>query len=127
MTRRLLLTVFVAWSAFAYRFSAPYFHNDHFEHLSMARQMLSGEWPMRDFIDPGRPLTVALSALGQWIAPNLLSEAILTMGALAVGAALTFWVASQASRSFLLGLAAAATVIAILPRLYSYPKILAFP
>ena len=92
----------------------------------MARQMLFGELPMRDFIDPGRPLTVALSALGQWIAPNLLSEAILTMGALAVGAAITFWLASRASRSLILGLAAAGLVIAILPRLYSYPKILVF-
>jgi hypothetical protein len=126
-TRRVFVAIVVAWAAFAYRFSAPYFHNDHFEHLSMARQMLFGEWPMRDFIDPGRPLTVALSALGQWIAPNLLSEAILTMGALAIGAALTFWLASLAARSTLLGLAAAAVVIAILPRLYSYPKIVAFP
>src|SRR5688572_8855895 len=92
----------------------------------MARQLLFGEWPMRDFIDPGRPLTVALSAVGQWIAPNLRSEAILTMGALAVGAGITFWLASQASRSLLLGLAAAAVVILILPRLYSYPKILVF-
>src|SRR6478735_5843271 len=113
-TRRVIVAIVVAWAAFAYRFSAPYFHNDHFEHLSMARQMLFGEWPMRDFIDPGRPLAVALSALGQWIAPNLLSEAILTMGALAIGAALTFWLASQAARSMLLGVGAAAVVIAIL-------------
>jgi hypothetical protein len=45
MTRRVWLALFVAWTAFAYRFSAPYFHNDHFEHLSMARQMLFGELP----------------------------------------------------------------------------------
>src|SRR4051794_32140119 len=112
MTRRGWLAIFVTWTAFAYRFSAPYFHNDHFEHLSMARQMLFGEWPIRDFIDPGRPLTVALSAVGQWAAPNLLSEAILTMGALAIGAALTFLLARAAPRPVLVGLAAPRRVVA---------------
>jgi hypothetical protein len=44
------------------------FNNDHFVHLSAAQQMLYGDWPTKDFIDIGRPLTILVSALGQrWI------------------------------------------------------------
>lgn len=120
------VTLAVAWIAFAFRYSAPYFHNDHFEHLSMARQMLFGELPGRDFIDPGRPLTVGLSALGQWLSPTLFSEALLTIGLLAIGTAITFVLAARAARSVVLGLAGAVMITAIAPRLYSYPKILVF-
>ena len=42
--------------AFFYQVTRPAFLNDHFDHLSKARQMLHGEYPVRDFFDPGRPL-----------------------------------------------------------------------
>lgn len=117
----------MAWVAFAVRFQAPEFHNDHFEHLSMARQVLFGELPGRDFFDPGRPLTVLLSAAGQALSGHsLLGEALLTIGALAVGAAVVFWLASGISRSIAAGALAALLVIAIWPRLYAYPKIFVF-
>ncbi|HEY5949551.1 MAG TPA: hypothetical protein VIV40_28850, partial [Kofleriaceae bacterium] len=122
----IVLALVCGWIAFAYRFPDVYFHNDHFEHLSMARQMLFGELPGRDFFEPGRPLTVALSALGQWLSPTLLSEALLTVGGLAVGAALTGWVACTLSGSLLAGALAGWLVIAIAPRLYAYPKVLVF-
>jgi hypothetical protein len=32
------------------------FVNDHFVYISGGRQMLFGEWPTRDWIDPGLPL-----------------------------------------------------------------------
>ena len=37
--------------------------NDHYMHLAWAQQLLFGEMPGRDFVDPGMPLTYALSAL----------------------------------------------------------------
>jgi hypothetical protein len=124
---RIVAALLVGWTAFAYRIHEPYFHNDHFEHLSMARQMQFGELPVRDFFDPGRPLTLYLSALGQTaLGGHLLSEAILTVGALAIGTALTFWLASAAARLAIIGLLSAVLLIAIAPRLYSYPKVIVF-
>ena len=38
------------------------FPNDHFLYISGGRQMLFGEWPTRDFIDPGMPFMFAASA-----------------------------------------------------------------
>jgi hypothetical protein len=117
----------IGWVAFAFRFQAPDFHNDHFEHLSMARQVLFGELPGRDFFDPGRPLTVLLSAGAQALfGHSLFGEALLTIGALALGAAIVFWLAAGVARSYLAAALAALVVIAITPRLYSYPKIIVF-
>src|SRR5687768_11111255 len=117
----------VGWATFAFRFQQPSFQNDHFEHLSMARQMLAGELPGRDFFDPGRPLTVALSAIAQQVlGQTLLSEALLTIGAIAIGTAITFWLARQASGSAIIALLAAILTAAISPRLYAYPKVIVF-
>jgi hypothetical protein len=55
------MAVFTA--AFLYQFASARFSNDHFDHLSKAVQVLHGEYPVRDFLDPGRPLTIALSAV----------------------------------------------------------------
>lgn len=124
---RLAAAIVVGWAAFAYRFLTPGFHNDHFEHLSMARQVLFGEWPGRDFFDPGRPLTVLLSAAAQWWpGPTLLSEALLTIGGLALGAAIVFWLVSGVTQSSTIGVLSACLVVLIAPRLYSYPKVLVF-
>ena len=38
------------------------FTNDHYAHLALAQQWLLGERPVRDFTDPGWPLTYLLSA-----------------------------------------------------------------
>ena len=45
------------------------FSNDHYAHLALAQQMLLGEHPIRDFSDPGWPLTYVVSALGwtRWV------------------------------------------------------------
>ena len=39
------------------------FSNDHFVILTPAAQMLLGEWPVRDFVDPGMPLMYGMSAV----------------------------------------------------------------
>ena len=41
------------------------FSNDHYAHFALAQQLLLGERPIRDFTDPGWPLTYMLSA-GTW-------------------------------------------------------------
>ena len=43
------------------------FTNDHYGHLALAQQMLLGDRPVRDFFDPGWPLTYLVSAAG-WLA-----------------------------------------------------------
>ena len=43
------------------------FPNDHYFHVARARQMLLGEWPVRDFVDPGAPLQYVISAASRWL------------------------------------------------------------
>jgi 4-amino-4-deoxy-L-arabinose transferase-like glycosyltransferase len=104
------------------------FTNDHFVHLSRARQILLGELPVRDFFDPGLPLhyfasAAALALSGQ----NLLGEAMLTVTLVALGAALTFYLAARLSGSMLLALLATFIAVVLFPRLYNYPKVFLYP
>ena len=102
--------------------------NDHFVHLSRARQILLGEIPVRDFFDPGLPLhyyasAAALAIFGQ----SLFGEALLTVTLVALGGALTFYLAARSSRSVVLGLLAAVVAVVMFPRLYNYPKVFLYP
>lgn len=111
--------------AFFYQVTQPTFTNDHFDHLSKARQLLHGEYPVRDFFDPGRPLTVGLSAVVLSLSHDtLLGEAVLTMAAIAIGVMLVFWLTRRYAGSLLWGYWAAACTLLIEPRLYNYPKVL---
>jgi hypothetical protein len=98
--------------------------NDHYMHLAWAQQLLFGEMPGRDFVDPGMPLTYALSALVQTISSGPFSEAVMCCLMLALAAAVTFLVISDLTGSIAAGLAGAFVEVALYPRLYSYPKIL---
>lgn len=111
--------------SFAFRFLATSgFHNDQFMHLAWTNQVLLGELPYRDFVDPGMPLTYLASLSARLVvAPPLLAEVLLSVTALSLGAALAFALASRASGSRWLGLAAAVLPIVLAPRLYSYPKL----
>lgn len=100
------------------------FSNDHFMHLAWSQQLLGGELPGRDFIDPGMPLTYSLSALAQLASPGLFGEVLLTTAALALTAALISVVVGRLTGSVVAGVAGALFCIALQPRLYSYPKIL---
>ena len=122
------MTVLVFAATWVFRWLTIDFTNDHFVHLSRARQILLGEIPVRDFFDPGLPLhyyasAAALMAFGQ----NLLGEAILTVTLVALGAALTFYLAVRTSRSVLLALIATIVAVVLFPRLYNYPKIFLYP
>jgi len=98
--------------------------NDHYMHLAWAQQVLFGELPGRDFVDPGMPLMYTLSAFVQHLWPGPFSEAVLTCALLAVAASATFLVVTELTGSIAFAVAAALFQIAMEPRLYSYPKIL---
>ena len=126
----LALVVFLC--AFFYRFntlggSLGGFTNDEFGYLSRARQIQAGEVPFRDFNDPGWFLTDCLAAAAQWLGGyNLRSEALLTVGMLALGAAVIFLLARRAAGSTVIALTTVAIYIALDTRHYNYPKIVLY-
>jgi hypothetical protein len=101
------------------------FHNDHFEFLSLGTEIVNGAVPGVDFFDATRPLQQYLTAAGLWLfGHQLLFEAIFCVAALSIGAALVFALGLQLTGAVSLGLIGATFVVAMLPRLYSYPKII---
>jgi hypothetical protein len=123
--RPILYAAVVAAGAAFYRFlSFSGFSNDHFMHLAWAHQMLRGDLPGRDFIEPGMPLTIALSAAAQrLLGVGIFAELVLCIAFLAVAAGITYWLGARLTGSRALGITAAALQIATYPRLYNYPKI----
>jgi hypothetical protein len=93
-------------------------------HLALAQQVLLGDVPGRDFVDPGMPLTYSLSAVVQYVWPGPFSEVVLTSGLLALGAAATCAVVAAITRSWFWPVVAVFIELALWPRLYSYPKVL---
>ena len=124
----LVVSVVVCALTAALRFLAVVrFTNDEYIGLAGAQQMLFGEWPTRDFVDPGLPLSYAASAAAQLVfGRTLFAEAMLTSLAFGLAAALTVVAARRLSGSLLLGLIAAVLEVAIFPRGYSYPKMLLY-
>ena len=103
------------------------FPDDHYVHLAGAQQMLHGEWPSRDFVDLGAPLTYAVSAAAQAIfGERQLTEALLMAAAFGLGAVLTLRAGVALTGSVLLGVAAALIEFLVYPRTYSYPKIVLY-
>jgi hypothetical protein len=101
--------------------------DDHFYYLLRGWQILYGELPFRDFVDAGAPLYFYVSAAVQMvIGRGTLSELAFSTTLLALGAALTFWLAARASGSIVLGIVGALFEILLLPRFYNYPKILVY-
>jgi len=119
------ITVAVGMLAFGFRLvTLRDLTNDHYMHLAWAQQLLFGQLPGRDFVDPGMPLMYTLSAFVQHQWPGPFSEGVLSCVLLAIAASATFLVAAELTASIAFGVAAALFEIAIDPRLYSYPKIL---
>jgi hypothetical protein len=114
--------------AFVWRFlTFTGFTNDHYAHLALAQQMLLGERPIRDFSDPGWPLTYLISAAAWHLAGSTMAVEwfIVTVG-FSLGAVFTVVAAHRLSRSILVALLIAALELLVLPRTYSYPKMLAY-
>src|SRR5687768_13938678 len=105
----------------------PGFGNDHYVHLARAQQMLLGEWPVRDFVDPGMPLMYAVSAAAWRLAGGAIgTEVTVVATAFALGAAFTFLAAHALSGSIGIALLVTLAEVLIAPRSYSYPKILLY-
>lgn len=98
--------------------------NDHYMHMVWAQQLLSGELPGRDFVDPGMPLTYTLSAAIQYWWPGPFSEAVLGIAMLAVASGVTCLLTARLTGSVTVGAVAGLFLTATYPRLYSYPKLL---
>lgn len=124
-----LVAVAVGVLGCAYRFLAhTSFSNDQFVHLARAQAWLAGDWPIRDYEEPGALLTVGVSAAAQALfGQSLLPELLLSVVALGIAAAVTCWLVIRLTGSRALGILAAVLQIAIAPRLYAYPKILLYP
>lgn len=121
------VALFALTAAFRFLALTNGFVNEHFIYISGGRQMLFGDWPTRDFVDPGLPLMFAASALSQKIfGDTLLGEGILVSVAFGLGAALTVAAVRRLTGSLTLGIVAALFEVAIFPRTYSYPKVVAY-
>lgn len=128
----LVVALLIAAATIVYRFNLlggqlGGFENDDFLVITRAAAMLHGEWPSRDFVDPGYPLTYVLSAVAlHATGGTLLGHAALTVGMLALGAALTYWATVRATGSVLAGFIVALVQICLGPRLYNYPKVIVY-
>jgi hypothetical protein len=112
-----------------YRFLATAsFPNDEHEYLAGAQQiLLAGEWPTRDFFDPGRPLMYVASAAAQVVfGQPLFAEALLTSLAFGAAAALLVIAAHRLSGSLPVAVIATVLTVALFPRPYAYPKVLLY-
>lgn len=101
--------------------------DDHFFYLIRGWQILFGDLPVRDFVDHGAPLYYYVGAAVQLVfGRGTVSEVAFSSTMLALGAALTFWLAARASGWMVLGVAAALVQLLLDPRYYNYPKLLAY-
>ncbi len=113
-------------AAWAFRWlSMGALENDHFVPLARAYQVLHGDWPVRDFVDPGQPLNYLVSAAAAWLfGPTLRTDVIVAITLLSLAAMLTYHLAARASGSLLIAAAAVAVEVAAGPRLYNAGKVL---
>ena len=118
------LDVGVFAGTFLFRWLTVDFLNDHFVHLSRARQILLGDVPIRDFFDPGLLLHYYLSSAAQLVfGHNLFGEALLTISLIAFGTMLVFHLSARLSGSLWLAAGAAVLTAVAAPYLYNYPKV----
>jgi hypothetical protein len=103
------------------------FNNDHYIYLAGAQQIVFGEWPIRDFVDPGWPLMYGVSAFARVLfGRELWVELLVVSGALAIGAGVTVAAAARLSGSIALALMLTLLEIGLNPRSFGYPKILLY-
>jgi hypothetical protein len=103
------------------------FTNDHYAHVALAQQFLLGERPIRDFTDPGWPLTYLVSAAAWRLAGSSLAvEWAVAAVALGLGAACTVAAAFRLSGSVIIAILVGVLEVLIYPRTYSYPKVLTY-
>lgn len=104
------------------------FDNDYFMHLAWAAEILRGEWPVRDFVEPGFPLQTLLAFAGLSLGGYQLAwEAAIACGFIAAGAALAFLTCRRMGVPAWLALATTTIAVASYPRMYAYPKAFVYP
>lgn len=132
MTQRVVWAAVAALLAIvvgAFRFlSIAGFSNDHYMHMAAGQQIALGEWPSRDYVELGLPLMEALSAIPFLVVPNapLFGEAVLVAVMFGVAAVFTLFAARRLTGSWWIALLVVALEVVIVPRTYSYPKVLAY-
>jgi hypothetical protein len=103
------------------------FNNDHYIYLAGAQQIVLGEWPIRDFVDPGWPLMYGVSAVARLLfGRELWVELLVVASAFATGAGFTLTAAARLSGSIALALMVTLLEIGLNPRSFSYPKLLLY-
>ena len=101
--------------------------DDHFFYLVRGWQILFGDLPVRDFVDHGAPLYYYVGAAVQLLfGRGTLSELSFSVTVIALCAALTFWLCTEASGWIVAGLVGAGFHILLEPRFYNYPKLLVY-
>jgi len=93
--------------------------------LARAQQVLFGDWPVRNFEDPGQPLFYLLtSAFAAVFGHVLATNVVLCITLQAIAASCAYVLARRASNSTAVGVAAAILVIVSSPRLYNTTKVI---
>ncbi len=101
--------------------------NDNFLHMTLAQQLLAGDWPMRDFFDGGWVLQYALGATAQLVVGDrLLAEAIVVGMAWACSTYIAFTVVRDVSGSTVGATLAGILLVLAAARGYSYPKAIVY-
>ena len=116
-------TVLVFVGTFLFRWLTIDFDNDYFMHMAWAAEMVRGEWPVRDFVEPGFPLQTLLAFVGLLLGGHqLVWESVIACSLIAAGVALTYLVCRRIGIPLWLALTVAVIAAATFPRMYAYPK-----
>ena len=122
------MTVMVAAGTFLLRWLTLDFDNDYFMHMAWAADMLRGQWPVRDFVEPGFPLQTFLAYAGLRYGGYQLSwEGFIACAFISISAALTYVLCRRMEVPQWLSFVAVVIAVATFPRLYTYPKAFVYP
>ena len=101
--------------------------NDDFMHRAYALQLLSGEWPIRDFFDYGMVLMYLTSAVAQMLfGYRLLAEALVIGLTVGVSSFLVFELVRRLTDVNAAALLSATLFLVAMPRGYGYPKLIVY-
>jgi hypothetical protein len=123
-----LIVATIAAGTFAFRWLTLDFENDYFMHVAWAAEMLRGERPVHDFVEPGFPLQtmlsyVALRAGGY----HLAWEGFFACSLISVSVVCTYAISRWLGAPRWLSACAALLAALAYPRLYAYPKAIVYP
>jgi len=123
-----LLTLTVAAGTFVLRWLTLDFDNDYFMHMAWAADMLRGQWPVRDFVEPGFPLQTWLAYAGLRFGGYQLSwEGFIACAFVASSTALAYALCRRMGIPRWLSFLVVIIAVATFPRLYTYPKAFVYP